>query len=963
MGKRGRPNDKRKPPLAIHPAEDGTPVAGVGPGIGLTFVTSLFPLACDKIRIASAYFTLSGYRVARPHIVPGVQLHVLVGREEGASLRKAVIEEILDDLKRADMNLWDAVADLVARMKAGTFVIRDAREIETPFHCKFYICDSSTLWHGSANYTESGLRRNAEQASVSRERGEIEQFSAWYDSVAADAIDLLVPLRERLEAWLNLANPFDVYLLTLLRLQGLPEVPIAEGGHRAVYYQRAVVSQALRQIESHRGALAVVATGLGKTVIGAEVAHRLHMDGSISRVVVVAPASVHDDWGAQLEARRVPAHCFSPDSLFRRANAPRHHRAGALDIQLKFSDSGTLLIIDEAHFARNQLLTEEATRRPSRVYRRLGKAVSAGARVLLLTATPYGTNAQNLRSLLHLLPPTSSGGLGLGDSWVAPSIEEFLKLDVVTVMGFPHLITLARRRGDVDERQRPFVAFRKERRFFPRTLKLRVVQYRLPLEKEMVRILSDGLAESTPVMHVWADDAGDVQRGVTDPVVNATVLGWLSSPPALIEALRRNLATPGKGQLELPQLLTHFKEPQYELALAVHGGVLPGVTSAPSSGLGHRTRMSRSLAERQQHIEPVMRQLEDVRDDKLAHLGPLVHRHCVDGGEKMLIYARKPRTALYLEEQLRATFGNTLGVASTAKRQENTVVLQPQRRRAALRRQFSPVSHGADKPSRNIDVLICTDADAEGVSLQDASVVVNYDLPDGADTLFQRVGRVLRLTANADRDITFYTLVPDLPISEPLTARVSARIENMIARLMRRHERSASVLRAPVLPSSASEDRSLDVDAATYLADQEKEVGWEGHVVASPADHQIVLEQHAARAAELRGPIQSAKAYPSRQRLVFVLIEERERVVPILYNIDRERLEARADMDVLGLIACEPEEPRAYVAGAEVERWSNTAVQAWCADSGVSIGDVRKVCCMYLKPELKSSASIEQIMT
>ncbi|WP_366145953.1 MULTISPECIES: C-terminal helicase domain-containing protein [unclassified Nostoc] len=59
---------------------------------------------------------------------------------------------------------------------------------------------------------------------------------------------------------------------------------------------------------------------------------------------------------------------------------------------------------------------------------------------------------------------------------------------------------------------------------------------------------------------------------------------------------------------------------------------------------------------------------------------------------------------------------------------------------------MSPRSHNY-KANREYDVLICTDADGLGVNLQDADTVVNYDPPEGADELFQRAGRVLRMTA------------------------------------------------------------------------------------------------------------------------------------------------------------------------------------------------------------------------
>src|SRR5215211_8380601 len=129
-----------KPALSIlNSADDNKLRAAVGPGAGLAFLQTYFPSA-QTIRIASAYFSLTGYKIGRELASPNAHFHVLVGREDGTNVRRAVIEEIYAELRSFETNLWEAVADLVVKMRAGQFTIRDARSMEVPFHCKFYIC-------------------------------------------------------------------------------------------------------------------------------------------------------------------------------------------------------------------------------------------------------------------------------------------------------------------------------------------------------------------------------------------------------------------------------------------------------------------------------------------------------------------------------------------------------------------------------------------------------------------------------------------------------------------------------------------------------------------------------------------------------------------------------------------------------------------------------------------------------
>jgi phosphatidylserine/phosphatidylglycerophosphate/cardiolipin synthase-like enzyme len=313
---------RRRPPLHLHAAEDGALAAAVGPGAGIQFVATVFPKAAEIIRIATAYFRLTGYRLARPYIASSVRLHILVGREDGQNLKAAIVEEIARDLVRPDVELWDAVQDLGDRIRSGRFFIRDARRIQTRFHCKFYICDAHSLWHGSANYTQQGLEGNAEQASLSTDAAEVERFITWYDEVARDSDDILAELLKRLDEWLQLASPFDVYLSALQHLIGAPAHEFGPRAHIPLYYQRAVIRTVVEQVERYNGAIAVVATGLGKTVIGADIAWRLVERERIDRVILFAPRPVHEQWKEQLNARGVVAELFTGETLFRTAVAP-----------------------------------------------------------------------------------------------------------------------------------------------------------------------------------------------------------------------------------------------------------------------------------------------------------------------------------------------------------------------------------------------------------------------------------------------------------------------------------------------------------------------------------------------------------------------------------------------------------------------------------------------------------------
>lgn len=157
-------------------------------------------------------------------------------------------------------------------------------------------------------------------------------------------------------------------------------------------------------------------------------------------------------------------------------------------------------------------------------------------------------------------------------------------------------------------------------------------------------------------------------------------------------------------------------------------------------------------------------------DTKLAALIELIsHRH---PKEKLLIFTQFADTARYLKAQL---------VARGIKQVEEATGQSADPTSLAWR--FSPESNGKREQINKADelrVLIATDVLSEGQNLQDAHIVVNYDLPWAIIRLIQRAGRVDRIGQESDI-ILCYSFVPAEGVERliNLRARVKQRlIEN-----------------------------------------------------------------------------------------------------------------------------------------------------------------------------------------
>ncbi len=151
-------------------------------------------------------------------------------------------------------------------------------------------------------------------------------------------------------------------------------------------------------------------------------------------------------------------------------------------------------------------------------------------------------------------------------------------------------------------------------------------------------------------------------------------------------------------------------------------------------------------------LENVLQRLGSWRVERDAKLNAL-HRLLTETHpqDKVLIFSQFADTVHYLEEQLQ-----TRGVDKLAGVTGNSA--DP----TGVAWRFSPVSNNKREqiaPADELRVLIATDVLSEGQNLQDAFIVVNYDLPWAIIRLVQRAGRVDRI-GQQSAEILCYTFWP-----------------------------------------------------------------------------------------------------------------------------------------------------------------------------------------------------------
>lgn len=274
-------------------------------------------------------------------------------------------------------------------------------------HGKAYIAEHATLpsvLAGSSNMTYAGLARNAElnlgYPSSQYTYLVQEWFNEFWDRSKPYPLANLYAARwEPHSPWIvfmrmlweyygdQLVVDDDESISTLLRLTG---------------FQRDGVARMLRLLEHNGGVIVADEVGLGKTFMAGEVIHRATTQDR-QRVLVVSPAALKTGmWEPFLEkydfSRRV--HLMSFDELRLRWNENPDHAREELD-------DYALVVVDEAHNLRNP-----NAQRSEAVAALVGGLVPK--KLVLLTATPVNNTLFDIHALISLFIRNDANFAGVG---------------------------------------------------------------------------------------------------------------------------------------------------------------------------------------------------------------------------------------------------------------------------------------------------------------------------------------------------------------------------------------------------------------------------------------------------------------------------------------------------------------------------------------------------------------------
>ena len=567
-------------------------------------------------------------------------------------------------------------------------------------------------------------------------------------------------------------------------------------------YQSDAYKKLLPIAANYAGAFLCDGVGLGKTYIGLMLIERMIVRHG-KRIVLFAPKTAKEDVWRPLLDKLLPdlASDFQPLVCYSHTDLQRKERTWADRIQRTVKDADVLLI-DEAHHFRNPGVAGAGGKEPSR-YRKLQHYLhqkgSRPKQVFFLTATPINNSVHDFRHMLELVTngdpayfAKGSRNLGVpnlkthfdqieGKFHPSPDGQIALLPTDKSSEIFNELVVQRSRKYVRASEALEAQSTNRQEILFPKREKPRLASYHLKItygkllravaeafdrDKPLFALaiynplsyLADSPAATPPADARQRQDAAS-QKQLVGLIRTMFLKRFESSAKAFehscIRLLRKLLAwtevhaqsAPNKNRLrlwktqrhKLLKQLGHEDDKQRDF-LADDEDEDDRQAVDPIDP--QRYRLGEMLDDTFDDLEQITHFLELVKkvrpdyDSKLTKLAKLLQNNKDLVGRKVIIFTEFSDTAAYLETQLRHK-----NLPLTIERVDGS---SSAKQRSEVIHRFAPFYNHAEPPQKPIDILIATDVLAEGLNLQDADRLINFDLHWNPVRLMQRIGRVDR---------------------------------------------------------------------------------------------------------------------------------------------------------------------------------------------------------------------------
>lgn len=713
-----------------------------------------------------------------------------------------------------------AVRQLLDFLRSGRI---EVRRYEKQFlHGKAYLfSDGHGVIAGSSNFTAAGLTANLELNLGQYQPHVVNQVAQWFEDLWTGAVpyDLAAIYQARFAEY----SPYLIYLRVLWERYGeeLGKEATPTGVIHLTRFQNDGLDRARRILAKHHGVLIADSVGLGKTFLAGEMLVDT-IQRRRQRALLIAPAALRDGTWARFKSRF---------QLGVEVKSFEQVADGNLEAK---PEEYSLIIVDEAHAyrhvdtARAQALRQLLRGDPPK-------------KVVLMTATPVNNSLWDLYELLGYFVGHDSVFADLGIPSLKRRFDEAAKEDPFSLK--PDVLFDILDATTV-RRTRHFV-----QRFYPNdriTLK-DGTQVTIQFPRPQVASRTYDLEESLPgffkeFTDILQPDDGEplltmarywptrYRRGGGPEAREIALVGLIrsgllkrfeSSARAFAHTLEKMvrahdnfLEALDRGVIPAPDALAQLEETDNDEAwdeLVRDGTPLDGADLDVK-------RLRRDVSSDRKLLDQLYQRMRVMTPEKDPKLELVVDelksalRHADEHGvgeedtrnrRKVLVFSYFADTvewiADYLQERL-ATDHQLSAYRGRLAIVRGTEGYEGVGRREAVYG-FAPVSTEAPAQFQEdkYDILVTTDVLAEGMNLQQAARIINYDLPWNPMRLVQRHGRIDRI-GSPHREVYITCIFPDRALERLLA--LEDRIRRKLA------QAAASVgLDSEVIPGVEATDQ------------------------------------------------------------------------------------------------------------------------------------------------------------
>jgi SNF2 family DNA or RNA helicase len=475
--------------------------------------------------------------------------------------------------------------------------------------------------------------------------------------------------------------------------------------------------------------------GAGKTIMTGLFTTELRARGDLQKCLIVCPGNLAEQWQDEMDRRfHLSFDIVTNDALeaARTGNWFLEHdlvicrldklsRNEDLQVKLKLSD-WDLIVCDEAHKMSASYFGNEV--KYTKRYR-LGQLLSSLARhFLLLTATPHNGKETDFQLFMALLDGDRFEGKFRDGVHVADAsdlMRRLVKEQLLKFDGTP---------------------------LFPERIAYTVNYHLSDAELDLYKQVTDYVREEFNRAEALENEG---RKGTVGFALTILQRRLASSPEAIYQSLRRRKERLLK-RLREEDLLQRAAEVRLDMTAGLPVYTvedLADLDDAPDAEVEEaeekvvdQASAARTITELKTEIGMLQR-LEDMAF-KVRHAGAdrkwdELSRLLQDNAEifdahghrrKLVIFTEHRDTLNYLADQIRALLGKPEAVVTI---------------HGGIGREERKKAQEAFTHDKEVEILVATDAAGEGINLQRAHLMVNYDLPWNPNRLEQRFGRIHRI--------------------------------------------------------------------------------------------------------------------------------------------------------------------------------------------------------------------------